>query len=51
MCFFSWKQGVLSTQRGQSTMLSFDSYERSLIEVTVLFSLFYFISCGIKFYT
>ncbi|CAB4280796.1 unnamed protein product [Prunus armeniaca] len=26
-------RGILSTQRGQSTMLSFDSYERSLIEV------------------
>lgn len=33
---------MLSTQRGQSTMLSFDSYERSLIEVTMLFSVFLF---------
>ncbi|PRQ24322.1 putative non-specific serine/threonine protein kinase [Rosa chinensis] len=26
-------RGILSTQRGQNTLLSFDSYERSLIEV------------------
>lgn len=37
--FLVLKQGILSTERGQRAILSFDSYERSLIEVMLFLDL------------
>lgn len=34
--FLSLNQGILSTERGQRALMSFDSYERSLIEVSIV---------------
>lgn len=39
------EQGILSTEKGQRALLSFDSYERSLIQVSaVLFGGNFFIT-------
>lgn len=42
ICYF-FEQGILSTEKGQRALLSFDSYERSLIQVSaILFRVFFF---------
>jgi hypothetical protein len=40
--FLLLNQGILSTESGQRALMSFDSYERSLIEASILFLLYLF---------